>query len=141
MTAAQAKTDTVTREMLDERTCRLMAIINAAKDIEQVRHEAIDAKLSAAKEVLEQRLHLLNDLRGNVVTKNEFAAQHSALIAEFHGEVKTFQTQFSNLNEWRSAQDGKASLSAVYIAYVIGIAGWLIGPLIAIAIEKLMANS
>ena len=68
---ATNKTDVVTRDLLDERTCRIMHIISSAKELELERHAAIDAKLQAANTVLNERLFHLNELRGDVVTKKD----------------------------------------------------------------------
>ncbi len=130
--------DNVTFRDLDERTCRLMAIITSAKEADTLRHDAITAQVGAAEKVLGERLHLLNELRGDVITKTEYLAQHNALASEFHGVVKLFQSEISGLKEWKAEQGGKASQTAVIGAYVIAVAGWLIGPLIALAIERVM---
>ena len=127
MTEPRKPSDVVTREILDERTCRLMAVLNSAKELELARHEAIEAKLSAANEVLEQRLHYLNELRGNVITKGEYLSQHNSMIAEHHGDVKVLQTQINNLIEWKAEQKGKASMLSVMVVGVGMVIGWAIG--------------
>ena len=133
----RSPSDVVTRELLDERTCRLMAVIGAAKELEVARHEAIDARLGASKEVLDHRLHLLNELRGDVITKTEYLAQHDSLAKEFHAAVDVFSAQIASLKEWKAEQGGKASQTAVVGAYVIAIIGWIIGPLVGLALERL----
>jgi hypothetical protein len=135
---ATNKADVVTRELLDERSQRIMDVIDAAKQLELARHAAIDAKLQASNEVLEHRLRMLNDLRGNVVSKTEYTVHHQALAAELSGTIKVFQAELKILNEWKAEQGGKASTTAVMGAYVLALVGWLIGPMIAIALEKLL---
>ena len=137
MTEPRKPTDVVTRELLDERTCRLMAVINASKELELERHVAIDAKLGAAKEVLDHRLETLNALREDVITKTEYRAQHDALAQEFHAAVDSFAAQIASLKEWKAEQGGKASQTAVVGAYVIAVLGWIIGPLVGLALERL----
>lgn len=132
-----ARSDTaVTRELLDERTCRIMAVINAGKELEITRHDAIDAKLEVSHQVLQERLHALNELRGNVITKGEYAAQHESLAVEFHAAVRLFQSEISGLKEWKAEQGGKASMTAVYFAYAIGAIGLIIS--IVTAVHDLM---
>jgi hypothetical protein len=80
-------------------------------------------------------LHRKQD--GLLLTRPEYNAQHDALAGEFHGAVKLFQAEISGLKEWRAEQGGKASQTAVVGAYIIAIAGWLISPLIALAIERM----
>ena len=107
MVEPRSKNDVVTRELLDERTCRLMAIINAAKELEGERHDAIEAKLVATNESLEYRLAHLNELK-----------------------------------QWRDRMDGilaeRATVRSVVGAYVLAVAGWIIGPLLALAIERMI---
>jgi hypothetical protein len=136
---ATTKADVVTRDLLDERTCRIMHIIGSAKELEVERHAAIDAKLSAASMVLEERLHHLNELRGDVITKKEYTAQHDGLAKEFHNAVDMFQSQIAALKEWKAEQRGKASQSSVLGAYIVGVVGWIVGPLIALAIERIVS--
>ena len=136
----RSPSDVVTRELLDERTCRLMTVLSAAKELEITRHEAIDAKLQAAKEVLDHRLEALNALREDVITKTEYRAQHDALAQEFHAAVDVFAAQIASLKEWKAEQGGKASQTAVVGAYVIAALGWVIGPLLALAVERVMSQ-
>jgi hypothetical protein len=138
-TRAANKADVVTRELLDERSQRIMDVIDAAKQLELARHAAIDAKLHAANEVLEHRLRMLNDLRGNVVSKTEYTAHHQALASELSGTIKVFQAELKILNEWKAEQGGKASTAAVLGAYAVAIGSWLVGPLIALAIERIVS--
>jgi hypothetical protein len=123
---------TLTREVLDERTNRMMALINASKEVELERHRAIDeriataqtvldARLKTSMEVLETRLHLLNELRGDVITKTEYTAQHSVLAAELRNLEKLHQVDVSNLREWRANQEGKASHTSVVFAGTIAV--------------------
>jgi hypothetical protein len=137
---ATNKADVVTRDLLDERTCRLMHIIGSAKELEVERHAAIDAKLQAASTVLNERLYHLNELRGDVVTKKEYTAHHESLAKEFHAAVDMFQSQIAALKEWKAEQSGKASQSSVFGAYIVGVVGWIIGPLIALAIERIVSQ-
>jgi hypothetical protein len=137
MTEPRKPTDVVTRELLDERTCRLMAVIGAAKELEVERHAAIDAKLQAASTVLNERLYHLNELRGDVVTKKEYTAHHESLAKEFHAAVDLFAAQIASRKEWKAEQGGKASQTAVVGAYVIAVLGWIIGPLVGLALERL----
>ena len=140
MTEPRKPTDVVTRELLDERTCRLTAIMSAAKELEIARHDAIDAKLGAAKEVLDHRLEALNALREDVISKTEYRAQHDALAQEFHAAVDLFAAQIGSLKEWKAEQGGKASQAAVIGAYVIAVMGWVIGPVVALIMERLLTN-
>jgi hypothetical protein len=117
-----------------------MAVIGSAKELEITRHEAIDAKLHAAKEVLDHRLEALNALREDVITKTEYRAQHDALAQEFHAAVDLFAAQIGSLKEWKAEQGGKASQTAVVGAYVIAALGWVIGPLLALAVERVMSQ-
>ena len=134
--------DVVTRELLDERTRRLSEIIASGKELENVRHAAIEAKLLAAKDVLEQRLHLLNNLRSETMTRVEYLAQHEALAVEFHAAVTLFQAEINGLKEWKAELRGsmaeRASVKSVVGAYILAIFGMLASPLIALMIERLV---
>ena len=126
------------RDLVDLEIRRLETMLTAAKELEVSRHEAIDAKLAASHNALQDRLHFLNELRNDVITKTEYSASHESLANEFHGAVKLFQAEISGLKEWKAEQGGKASQTAVVGAYIIATAGWLIGPLVAIAIERMI---
>ncbi len=124
-TTSQANHEAIVtlRDLLDERICRVMAVITANKELEVSRHEAIDAKLKAAEEVLEARLILLNELRGDVLMKPEYTAQHEKLTGEFNNMTKLFQADISHLKEWRANQEGKASHGSVMMAGAIAVLG------------------
>ena len=93
-----------------------------------------------------------------MITRPEYTSQHDSLAKEFHGAVDMFNTQIGVIREWKaeiipqllllneigplkdwkSEQKGKASQSAVVGAYVVAVLGWLISPLVALAIERAM---
>ena len=137
-TAVQNHADIVTlRDLVNAQIERLESLLAAAKELEASRHDAIDAKLAASHDVMETRLEHLNALRSDVITKTEYVAQHESLSKEFHAAVDIFQSQIAALKEWKAEQGGKASTAAVAGAYVLALVGWIVGPIIAIALERL----
>jgi len=82
-------------------------------------------------------LHRKQD--GLMLTRPEYNAQHDALASEFHSAVKLFQAEIAGLKEWKAEQGGKASTAAVLGAYAVAIGSWLVGPLIALAIERIVS--
>jgi hypothetical protein len=69
----------------------------------------------------------LNELRGDVITKTEYLAQHDSLAKEFHAAVDMFQAQIGALKEWKAEQGGKASTVSVFMLGIGMVVGWLIG--------------
>jgi hypothetical protein len=106
------------RDYIESQFASHLQMHAAAKD-------AVDARLAKSDAVLESRLAMLNELRGDVITKGEYHSGHVALAAELHSEAARFAAEISALKEWRAEQSGKASMAAVYVAYIIGFGGLL----------------
>ena len=92
--------------------------------------ELMDERIKLSHQELERRLHDLNRLREDVMTKTEFTALHSSLTSEFHGEAKGLRAEVAMLKEWVARTDGattgKASASSMYIAITSGVVGFVI---------------
>jgi hypothetical protein len=102
------------RDLLEEKCCKILSIIDSSKELEVSRHEAIEAKLQASEAVMEHRLKGLNELRSGVLSKAEFEAKHMTLQAELRAEAVGLRGELQQLKEWRAEQKGKASVASVY---------------------------
>ena len=85
--------------------------------------ELMEARLARAEVEMERRLDVLNHLRSDVLSKTEFISAHAALTSEFHAEAAGLRAEVAMLKEWKAEQAGKASVSSVYFAYILAIAG------------------
>jgi hypothetical protein len=117
MTEPRAKcSDTLVtlREHLESRLDSQQQALELAKEL-------MNQRLRDAEKVLDHRLSVLNDLRGDVITKTEFLASHNALTSEFHAEAAGLRAEVLSLREWKAEQRGKASISSVYLSYVLAV--------------------
>jgi hypothetical protein len=119
-----------------------------SKEALKIAKELMEARLSSSYTDLERRLHELNRLRENVMTKSEFESQHAALAAEYRSAERALRSEVTNIREWVAKNDGvgaevtilkdwvsrqegitsgKASTSSMYFAVVSGVVGLIIG--------------
>jgi len=123
-TAATNHADIITlRDLMKSEIKRVEDAIVASERLDISRHEAIDAKLQAAENVLEHRLEGLNELRGDVITKGECRAERAPLAVEL-----------DILRQWKAEQRGKASMTSVIGAYILAILSMLVG-LVGVILE------
>lgn len=116
MTAPQGKCDTLVslRDYFESRLESNQVAVDAARDL-------MEARMQRAESEMERRLDVLNHLRQDVLTKNEFTSAHAALTSEFHAEAAGLRAEVAALKEWKAEQRGKASMTSVYLSY--GLAG------------------
>ena len=114
-TAKPDSADVVTRYLLDERTCRIMAIIAADKELQKTRYDAQQSALSLASAEAEKNYHRLNELRERCVSIAVYEQGHRIL----DGQVRA-------LEKIQDEQRGKASMGAVYLVAIGTGIGWLI---------------
>lgn len=119
-----------------------------AKEALKIAKELMEARLDGSYSDLERRLHDLNRLRENVMSKPEFDSQHAALAAEYRAAERALRAEVGNIKEWVAKNDGigaevailkdwvsrqdgitsgKASMSSMYFAVVSGVVGLITG--------------
>ena len=110
--ATTAKCDTIVslRDYIESRLDSQEKAVGVAKEL-------MEARMTIADKSLEYRLHNLNKLRDDVITKTEYLASHNTLTVEFHAEAACLRSEISALKEWKAEMKGKASMTSVYIAY------------------------
>lgn len=121
LTTSNIKCDTLIslRDYIESRLTSQQMAIDLAKEL-------MEARMTTSDKTLEQRLNGLNHLRSDIITKTEFASAHNALTIEFHAEAAGLRSEIAALKEWKAEQKGKASISSVYIAYVISLISFLL---------------
>ena len=88
--------------------------------------ELMESRLERAEVEMERRLDVLNHLRSDMMTKVDFTAQHAGLMGEFRAEAAALRSEVAALKEWKAEQRGKASVTSVYLAYGLSVAGLLV---------------
>lgn len=121
VTEPRAKCDTLVslRDYVDTRLAAQQQAVDAARQLMEARMQRQEAET-------ERRLDVLNHLRSDVLSKTEFISAHAALTSEFHGEAAGLRAEVAMLKEWKAEQGGKASMTSVYLAYVLGVVGLII---------------
>ena len=88
--------------------------------------ELMEARLQRTEIEMERRLDVLNHIRSDMMTKVDFTAQHAGLMGEFRAEAAALRAEVAALKEWKAEQKGKASVTSVYLAYGLSVAGLLV---------------
>lgn len=154
MTESKTRCDTLVglRDHMDQRFIDSEKHFNQrfedAKEALKIAKELMEARLDGNCTDLERRLHELNRLRENVMSKGEFESQHAALAAEYRSAERALRSEVSTIREWVAKNDGigaevailkdwvsrqdgitsgKASTSSMYFAVTSGVIGLIIG--------------
>jgi len=93
------------------------------RDYVDTRLAAMDRALDAAKTALEYRLNSMNELREQVNERDKMFVTK----AEYTTNVKLLESQVKSLELSRAEMQGKASQSAMIIAYIVSVIGVLLG--------------
>lgn len=100
------------REYLESRLDGLSETMRATATSLDKRLEGMNEFRSAMND---QRINLESRI-GEGIPRSEYVVQHRAL-----------ESQVAQIREWQAKQEGKASQSSVWGAYVVAVIGWMIG--------------
>ena len=145
------------RDLINERTAQAKADVDGLKELVLEKFDGVNIRFDAQKEALvlahseaEKNYRNLNDLREKCVIKDTYDQGHKGLearlgsvelaMASRESLIQTIGAQGARLDTLERAaskQEGNASQSAVVGAYIFAGVGWVVGPLIALAIERM----
>jgi len=146
------------RDLIDERTAQAKADVEALKELILEKFGGVEIRFDAQREALllahaeaEKNYHNLNNLREGCISTGTYDQGHKTLADKIAIVELTMVSRESAiqsvgvhgirldvLERAASKAEGKASNASVVGAYVVAVMGWLVSPLIALAIERLV---
>jgi hypothetical protein len=100
----------------------LLAKIKSVKSDSKLRYVSIEKATKIAKASVDKKLDLMNEFRLSLRDQNmEFIRK-----TEYQSEILRLQNDVKGLRESRSFLEGKASVTSVYIAYLIALLSLII---------------